>query len=74
MMKGNVSVMKIAMIFVGLGWGDKGFYLETPTWADLKTSTALKAVSGYNTTAMHVTFYKEMQEKGSKIKIKMKVA
>ncbi len=24
--------------YVALGWGDKGFYLETPTWADLKTS------------------------------------
>ena len=31
--------------FISLGWGDKGFYLETPTWADLKTSTALKAAS-----------------------------
>lgn len=50
------------MNFVAFGWGDKGFYLDTPTWADLKTSTALKAVSGYNTTAMHVTFYKELKE------------
>ena len=34
------------MNYVALGWGDKGFYLETPTWADLKASTALKAASG----------------------------
>jgi hypothetical protein len=24
------------MNYIGLGWGDKGFYLETPTWAELK--------------------------------------
>ena len=46
--------------FVALGWGDKGFYLETPTWADLKTSTALKAASGLSSSAMHVTFYKNL--------------
>ena len=51
--------------FVALGWGDKGFYLETPTWADLKVSTALKAASGLSSSAMHVTFYKQMKEKAS---------
>ena len=44
--------------YVALGWGDKGFYLETPTWADLKASTALKAATGLSSSAMHVTFYK----------------
>jgi uncharacterized protein (TIGR02117 family) len=48
--------------FVGIGWGDKGFYLETPTWADLKASTALKAATGFNTTAMHTTFFHDMKE------------
>lgn len=43
--------------YVAIGWGDKGFYLNTPTWADLKASTALKAVSGFSSSAMHVTFY-----------------
>ena len=51
--------------YVALGWGDKGFYLETPTWADLKASTALKAASGLSTTAMHVTFYKDLKESNS---------
>lgn len=53
------------MNYVALGWGDKGFYLETPTWADLKASTALKAASGLSSSAMHVTFYKEMKESKS---------
>lgn len=48
--------------YLAIGWGDKGFYLETPTWSDLKVSTALKAVSGFNSTAMHVTFYKKIKE------------
>lgn len=48
------------MHFVGFGWGDKGFYLETPTWADLKCSTAFKAMFFMGTSAMHVTFHKEM--------------
>ena len=51
--------------YVALGWGDKGFYLETPTWADLKASTALKAASGLSSTAMHVTFYKDLKESNS---------
>lgn len=34
--------------YVAFGWGDHGFYLETPTWADLTVPTALKAASGLN--------------------------
>ena len=59
--------------YVALGWGDKGFYLETPTWADLKTSTALKAVSGLSSSAMHVTFYKNLKESQSCKKIQISV-
>lgn len=50
------------MRYVALGWGDKGFYLETPTWADLKVSTAFKAAFSLSTSAIHATFYKQMQE------------
>ncbi len=48
--------------YVAFGWGDKGFYLQTPEWSDLKFSTAFKAVFFLSTTAMHVTFYKELEE------------
>lgn len=51
--------------YAALGWGDKGFYMETPTWADLKVSTALKAASGLSSSAMHVTFYKNLKENKS---------
>ena len=42
--------------YVAIGWGDKGFYLETPEWKDLKVSTALKAMTHLGSTAMHVDF------------------
>lgn len=48
--------------YLAIGWGDKGFYLNTPTWADLKFSTAFNAASGLSTSAMHCTFYKQMKE------------
>lgn len=51
-----------AMRYVAFGWGDKGFYLNTPTWADLKASTAFNAMFGLSTTAMHVTYHKQMSE------------
>lgn len=48
--------------YLAMGWGDRGFYLETPTWADLKVSTALKATTGLSSSALHTTFYKSMKE------------
>lgn len=51
--------------YLAFGWGDKGFYLETPTWADLKLSVAFKAVFGLSSTAMHTTYYKQMRENDS---------
>lgn len=44
--------------YVAIGWGDKGFYLETPTWDDLKLSTALQALFWKSDTAMHLTYYR----------------
>lgn len=41
--------------YLAFGWGDKGFYLDTPTWAELKASTALYAMFWTSPTAMHVT-------------------
>jgi uncharacterized protein (TIGR02117 family) len=43
--------------YVSIGWGDKGFFLETPTWADLKFSTAFNAAFTGSETAMHVAYH-----------------
>ncbi|OXA77290.1 conserved hypothetical protein [Flavobacterium aquidurense] len=48
--------------YIAMGWGDKGFYLETPEWSDLKASVAFKAASGLSTTAIHATYYKNLKE------------
>ena len=42
--------------YLAFGWGDKGFYLETPEWSDLKASTAFKAAFGLGGSAMHVRY------------------
>lgn len=57
--------------YVAFGWGDKGFYLETPTWADLKVSTAFRAAFSLSTSAIHATFYKRLKENDSCKKILM---
>jgi len=44
--------------YVAFGWGDKGFYLETPTWEDLKFSTAINAMFLKSEAVMHVTKYR----------------
>ena len=55
--------------YVAFGWGDKGFYLETPTWADLKVSTAFNAAFALSTSAIHATFHKSMREGADCVKI-----
>ena len=55
--------------YVGMGWGDKGFYLQTPTWADLKFSTAFKAMTGLSSSAIHATFYKNIAPDSSTVAI-----
>ena len=39
---------------LAIGWGEKGFYLGTPTWRELRPGTALHAVIGSGETLMHV--------------------
>jgi uncharacterized protein (TIGR02117 family) len=39
--------------YVSFGWGSRDFYINTPTWADLRVGTALKAVL-WDVTVVHV--------------------
>ena len=43
--------------YVGLGWGERNFYLYTPEWKDLSIPNALGALSGLNRTLIHITYY-----------------
>ena len=53
---------KQPMKYIAMGWGDKGFYLDTPEWKDLKFSTAFNAAFWLGDSAMHTTFYNQMNE------------
>jgi len=48
--------------WIAFGWGNKGFYLDTPEWKDLRVSTALNAMLIPSPTAMHVTLYPRIWE------------
>lgn len=48
--------------YVAVGWGDKKFYIETPGFEDLKLGTAIRAISGLSTSAMHTTYYQNISE------------
>ena len=39
---------------VAVGWGERTFYLETPTWADVRPLTVLRAATGSDRTVLHV--------------------
>ena len=55
--------------YVAFGWGDKGFYLDTPTWGDLTFSTAFNAVFLKSDTAMHITEYPEISKQWIKVNV-----
>lgn len=57
--------------WVSFGWGDKGFYLQTPEWKDLKASVAFNAAFGLSESAMHVTYYNRMVQNENCIEIKL---
>jgi uncharacterized protein (TIGR02117 family) len=58
----NILAKDTTFQYLGMGWGDKGFYLDTPNWSDLKASVAFKAATGLSTTAIHASYFKEMTE------------
>lgn len=41
---------------VAFGWGDQGFFIETPTWNDLKLSTAANALLVPSDSCLRVVF------------------
>lgn len=47
--------------FVAIGWGDREFYLHTPTWADLTARRAVGALMGGNRALLHVSYLQRAQ-------------
>lgn len=50
--------------FVGFGWGDRRFYLETPSLADMQLGTALHAVWFSSDVVLHVESIDDLVQLG----------
>jgi len=48
--------------YLAFGWGDQGFFLNTPEWSDLKFSTAFDALFYRGKSAVHAVYQYEPQE------------
>lgn len=46
--------------FLSIGWGDRDFYLSTPTWFDLTPKIALSAAFGLGSSAIHSFYYYDL--------------
>jgi uncharacterized protein (TIGR02117 family) len=57
--------------FVAVGWGNRDFFINIPSWAEVKLSIAVKAVLGIGPCAMHATYYKSVYEDESCRKIEL---
>jgi uncharacterized protein (TIGR02117 family) len=53
---GNMRSLAAATDWIAFGWGDRGFMIGTPTWSDLRPGTAIVALSGAGSGAMHVEY------------------
>lgn len=63
------SVADFSFAWLGIGWGDRGFYLDTPTWGDLTSRVAVGAAFGLGTTATHATYDRQIVEGNDCVKI-----
>ena len=48
--------------FVAVGWGSKEFFIDIPSWSQLKLSIAVRAGLGISPSAIHTTFLKSVKE------------
>jgi uncharacterized protein (TIGR02117 family) len=55
LLRAPVDAAALAPSHVSLGWGSRDFYINTPTWADVRPLTALKALV-WDETVLHVEY------------------
>jgi uncharacterized protein (TIGR02117 family) len=74
--KSDFPELKKAGVYLGsldkyaaIGWGDRGFYLDTPTWGDLTLSTAINAGFLKSKTLIHVTRHSTKKTKWKEVQI-----
>ena len=64
----NFKTTNSQIKYLSIGWGDKGFYFDTPTWADLSAKTALTAAFLPSATAMHISALQKTPQVGEMIR------
>ena len=47
---------------VSFGWGNRDFYLNTPTWADMDPWVGFLSIIGIGGTALHVAYWPPLRE------------
>jgi hypothetical protein len=67
----NNKIIDTTFHYLAIGWGDKEFYLNTPTWGDLTVATAVKAASGMSGSAVHAYYYYEIPSDRPVVKLKL---
>ena len=60
--------------YIGFGWGDRDFYLETRTWADVRLAPAAVALLGLKPTVMHVEHMEPRNFAGERVAVKISAA
>ena len=55
--------------YFSFGWGDKNFYLNTPTWSDLTFNNAFKALFVNSSSLIHLTRYSTTSDDWVEIKV-----
>lgn len=53
----NTNAKDTTTPLIAIGWGDKNFYMNTPTWGDLTFKTAFSAMAGLGSSSIHATYY-----------------
>jgi uncharacterized protein (TIGR02117 family) len=54
---------------IAFGWGDRAFYLETRRWADVRATTALRALLFSSDVVLHVTYVGDVAKLGERQRI-----
>jgi uncharacterized protein (TIGR02117 family) len=57
--------------YISFGWGDQGFFLNTPTWAELKFSTAFDALFYRGKSALHISYRNAPDLDGGSVKLRI---
>ncbi len=65
--KGKDSTFQL----ISVGWGDQGFFLNTPQWSDLKASTAFDACFYRGKTALHINYLPRLTEEYEHVELKI---